>query len=212
VRIVNPLQGSRILPYTGKPRTPSEKVERLPNGRMLFRITKTAAQHVRDGGPPAVDMGNFEGGDAVLAAMDGIYRRTPNVAGGNIVTGWHDGNRRTVYAHLSDYNIPDVAAPLEAGAVIGWVGDTGTLVTGKHLHFEWWEDGKAVDPAQFLNGKGSIPTFVDVPASHRFYEEIEWCREHGIFFGSGDRFFPDEPMTREAGAALAFRLAALEDE
>ncbi len=205
MRIVNPVQGSRVLPYTGKPRTPAEKAERLPNGHYIFRITQTAESHKKAGGPFALDLGNHFCGDVVMAAMDGTYRRAPNTEGGNIIIGEHDGRLRTVYAHLSDYNIPNANVPLKAGAVIGWVGSTGTMARGCHLHYEVWENGRAVDPADFLN-IDDIPTFVDVPVDHQFYEAIEWCRENGILYGIGDHFYPDRTATRGQLAAAFYRM------
>ena len=38
---------------------------------------------------------------------------------------------------------------VSAGAPIAMVGNTGTLTTGDHLHFELWYNGEAIDPAKY---------------------------------------------------------------
>lgn len=200
MRFVNPVQGSSILPYTGAARTPAEKVERLANGHMLFRITQPFSAHKY-----AVDMGNNECGDVVLATLDGTYRRAPNQYGGNIIIGEHPNGWRTVYAHLSEYNIPNVRSDLSAGAVIGYVGTTGTQSTGCHLHYEMWDGDTALNPALYLN-RGDIPTYTDVPVSSPYYAAIEYARAAGLLVGvSGGRFGLGEPLTREQLAAVLYR-------
>ncbi len=52
----------------------------------------------------------------------------------------------TRYAHLDEINV-EVDQELKAGDVIGRIGATGRVTTGKHLHFEVIMDGKKVDPA-----------------------------------------------------------------
>jgi murein DD-endopeptidase MepM/ murein hydrolase activator NlpD len=99
-------------------------------------------------------------GTPVYAAMDGIVSRVEY--GGSF--GMHvyiehiavinDKFERwqTVYAHLEDGSVPEkikVGAIVEAGAVIGLVGNTGTS-TGPHLHFEILVEGEHVDPEKYL--------------------------------------------------------------
>ena len=38
-----------------------------------------------------------------------------------------------------------------AGEVIASVGNTGELTTGPHLHFELWDNGKPVDPSNYID-------------------------------------------------------------
>ena len=40
---------------------------------------------------------------------------------------------------------------VEAGEAIAMVGNTGTLSTGIHLHFELWYRGKPVNPQEYIN-------------------------------------------------------------
>lgn len=63
---------------------------------------------------------------------------------GKVVHIRHDGERTTVYAHLSriDVRVGDI---VRQGDAIGAVGSSG-LATGPHLHFEVRERGRPVDP------------------------------------------------------------------
>ena len=36
------------------------------------------------------------------------------------------------------------------GEAVGLVGNTGEWTSGPHLHFEWWVQGRAVDPRPWL--------------------------------------------------------------
>ena len=55
-----------------------------------------------------------------------------------------DGDRTTVYAHLSRIDVRE-GQSVQPGDNIGAVGSSG-LATGPHLHFEVREGGKPVDP------------------------------------------------------------------
>ena len=61
---------------------------------------------------------------------------------------YHNGTYSTRYAHLSSVAV-STGQYVTAGTVIGYEGDTGN-VTGPHLHFEVYENGTRVNPAQFL--------------------------------------------------------------
>lgn len=65
---------------------------------------------------------------------------------GNMVTIKHNAVYETEYKHLSSFAAGIRAgARVEMGQVIGYVGQTG-LATGPHLHFEFHEGGRYVDP------------------------------------------------------------------
>jgi murein DD-endopeptidase MepM/ murein hydrolase activator NlpD len=51
---------------------------------------------------------------------------------------------QTGYAHMSRI-IAKVGQKVRAGQLIGYVGSTG-LSTGPHLHFELFQNGRAVNP------------------------------------------------------------------
>jgi len=59
---------------------------------------------------------------------------------------------QTIYAHLQKDSVPEgifIGNIVEAGTVIGAVGNTGTS-TGPHLHFEILVEGENVDPEKYL--------------------------------------------------------------
>lgn len=70
---------------------------------------------------------------------------------GNVVWIDHPGRVMSVYAHLSDINLP-VGRSVENGELVGATGSTGT-VSGPHLHFEVWKGGRQVDPVVYLGGR-----------------------------------------------------------
>jgi len=63
---------------------------------------------------------------------------------GNYVKLDHGGGFATAYAHMSRVAVPN-GARVSAGQVIGYVGSTG-LSTGPHLHYELYQNGRAVNP------------------------------------------------------------------
>jgi septal ring factor EnvC (AmiA/AmiB activator) len=69
-------------------------------------------------------------------------------ARGNIVLMAHDGGYYTVYTHLADIYV-NVGQEVEAGEVIGTVGDTGSL-EGPKLHFEIWHNTENLNPELWL--------------------------------------------------------------
>jgi len=99
-------------------------------------------------------------GTPVYAAMDGIISKIGN--GGSFgvhvyidhiaVINNKAERWQTVYAHLEDGSVPEkiqVGGIIEAGTIIGSVGNTGTS-TGPHLHFEILVEGEHVDPEKYL--------------------------------------------------------------
>lgn len=92
-------------------------------------------------------------GTPVVAAADGQVIEANNYdswgySWGYYVLIYHNGTYSTRYAHLSSVAV-STGQYVTAGTVIGYEGDTGN-VTGPHLHFEVYENGTRVDPAQFL--------------------------------------------------------------
>lgn len=88
-------------------------------------------------------------GTPVVAAADGVVVFAGERRGyGYMVEIAHPDHRRTRYAHLSRLAaLPGEA--VDAAAVIGFVGSSGRS-TGPHLHFEYWIDGRAVDPLSYF--------------------------------------------------------------
>lgn len=62
----------------------------------------------------------------------------------------HPFNIISVYKHNASLNVGqgDAVVP---GQVIAVAGNTGTMTTGPHLHFELWSDGYALNPEEFID-------------------------------------------------------------
>lgn len=56
----------------------------------------------------------------------------------------------TFYKHNSRL-LKEVGSYVRAGEAIAVIGNTGENSTGPHLHFELWQNGKPLDPANYLN-------------------------------------------------------------
>ncbi|MGB9780087.1 M23 family metallopeptidase [Caldanaerobacter sp.] len=84
-------------------------------------------------------------GTEVKAALDGVVMlATEKEDLGKVIVLKHEGDVRTVYAHLSEIFVQE-GQKVKQKEVIGKSGDTGR-VTAPHLHFEVWENGQPVDP------------------------------------------------------------------
>lgn len=81
--------------------------------------------------------------------------------GSVIYSGWSDDSGYTIQIqHANDiisiykHNqklLKKVGDKVSAGEPVAIVGNTGTLTTGEHLHFELWYKGEAVDPTKYIN-------------------------------------------------------------
>lgn len=76
-------------------------------------------------------------------------------AGWTVETGYviyiqHDNNLVSVYKHNSEL-FKKVGDHVNAGEVIAFMGNTGELTTGPHLHFELWHKGTPLDPEQYID-------------------------------------------------------------
>lgn len=59
----------------------------------------------------------------------------------------HGYGYRTVYAHLSAYNVKK-RQKVKRGEVIGFLGNTGKS-TGPHLHYEVRKNNRTLDPVNY---------------------------------------------------------------
>ncbi len=99
---------------------------------------------------PAVDI-TAPANSMVMAVLDG----TVISAGWDDDTGYtiqvqHAGDIISIYRHNQKL-LKKAGDKVSAGSPIAVVGNTGTLSTGDHLHFELWYKGEAVDPAKYIN-------------------------------------------------------------
>ena len=62
----------------------------------------------------------------------------------------HPDNIVSVYKH-NDRLLKSVGDKVKAGTPIAQIGNTGSLSSGPHLHFELWYAGDAVDPESYIN-------------------------------------------------------------
>jgi murein DD-endopeptidase MepM/ murein hydrolase activator NlpD len=97
-------------------------------------------------------------GDPVHAVLQGVVITRGVVGGyGNLVCVRHSGQLTTCYAHLSRFGKWQINDTVAQGAIIGYVGSTGSS-TAPHLHFEVRlgpsSTSPAVNPAPYLDGAG----------------------------------------------------------
>lgn len=102
--------------------------------------------------------------DTIVAAEKGkVTKIVSNVKGRDVTKGYgnyvelqHGENIITRYCHLKYGSIKlKVGQIVEKSQEIGYMGDTG-YTFGAHLHFQVIENGKTVDPLQYLNDKKKI--------------------------------------------------------
>ena len=89
-------------------------------------------------------------GSVIHAVDDGtVVLASYTSDGGYVVNIQHPGNRNSVYKHNQSLLV-EVGDRVQAGDPIAVLGGTGTHSTGPHSHFEWWVEGTALDPVQWL--------------------------------------------------------------
>ncbi len=99
-------------------------------------------------------------GTPIRAVGDGIVTFAAwSGGGGNVIKVRHNSTYDTAYKHLSRFakGIRS-GARVTQGQTIGYVGSTG-LSTGPHLHFEFFVNGKFMDPLRYkFPGASPIPS------------------------------------------------------
>ena len=90
-------------------------------------------------------------GTEIYATGDGkiIQVKKSRRGYGNKLVVDHGFGYRTLYAHLSRFNVKR-GQKVKRGDVIGYVGNSG-LSTAPHLHYEVQQNGKKVNPLNFYN-------------------------------------------------------------
>ena len=92
----------------------------------------------------------------ILSATHGfVSRRGWNRLGGRIITVTGPGGQYHYYAHLEAWDLPDVGDWVEAGQVLGYVGNTGNAAgTPPHLHYGIYPmGGEPINPYPLLTGR-----------------------------------------------------------
>ena len=84
-------------------------------------------------------------GTPIRAVADAVVTRAGRSGGhGNFVKLDHTGPYESSYSHLSKIAVSQ-GQQVKQGQIIGYVGSTG-LATGPHLHYQFWVNGRYVDP------------------------------------------------------------------
>lgn len=87
---------------------------------------------------------------AVKAAADGyVFLADWTLETGNTIGIQHSNNTITFYKHNS-VNLTKAGTFVKAGEAVAIIGNTGTLSSGPHLHFELWHKGKPVDAVEYI--------------------------------------------------------------
>lgn len=86
----------------------------------------------------------------IKAVRDGVVFMSEFTSeNGNVVGIQHDNNLMTFYKHNAQL-LKKVGDRVKGGEAVAIIGNTGTLSSGPHLHFEIWHRGMVVDPTEYL--------------------------------------------------------------
>jgi murein DD-endopeptidase MepM/ murein hydrolase activator NlpD len=131
-------------------------------------------------------------GTPIRAAGNGriVHRGTRGGYGKTVIID-HGNNYKTLYAHMNDYRSgQSVGSRVRQGEIIGYVGMTG-LATGPHLHYEFHQRDKPVNPVTV-----ALPRANSLPRQHigdfrsataPLLAAIDTMRETQLAAGSGTR-------------------------
>ena len=88
--------------------------------------------------------------ESVLATLDGtVILSTYTADTGYVIQVQHNQDFVSVYKHCGSL-LKQAGDAVKAGEAIALVGNSGTLTTGPHLHFELWHKGRAVNPEKYI--------------------------------------------------------------
>lgn len=102
-----------------------------------------------------------ERGTPVRSSTEGIVTQVgTNRLGGLVVWVMGPGRQRHYYAHLDRYSDVEAGMRIEAGRVLGYVGNTGNAKgTPPHLHYGIYDMDGAINPYPMLKADPStVPT------------------------------------------------------
>jgi murein DD-endopeptidase MepM/ murein hydrolase activator NlpD len=112
-------------------------------------------------------------GTPVVAVADGVVEYAGWKGGyGRFIQVRHDRNHATRYGHLNRFAASvRSGARVKQGEKIGYVGHTG-LATGPHLHYEFVENGRSVNPLKTKNLPSDPIAQAQLPDFRRLVAEM----------------------------------------
>ena len=130
----------------------SRSTRKLPIEGMLFftPVKGVISQGYDPVSHPFVDI-TAPAGSLISAIADGtvIYDGWSDDTGYTIHI-QHSNDIISIYKH-NDKLLKKAGDKVKAGTPIALMGNTGSLSTGPHLHFELWHNGENLDPTQYIN-------------------------------------------------------------
>jgi murein DD-endopeptidase MepM/ murein hydrolase activator NlpD len=88
--------------------------------------------------------------EVVKATLDGtIIFASWTIETGNVIQIQHDNSVISVYKHCASL-LKKPGDIVKTGDAIAIVGNSGELTTGPHLHFEIWQNGKPLNPKDYM--------------------------------------------------------------
>ena len=130
----------------------SRSTRKLPIEGMLFftPVKGIISQGYDPVTHPFVDI-TAPAGSLISAIADGtvIYDGWSDDTGYTIHI-QHSNDIISIYKH-NDKLLKKAGDKVKAGTPIALMGNTGSLSTGPHLHFELWHNGENLDPTQYIN-------------------------------------------------------------
>lgn len=125
--------------------------EREINGLIFFRPTRgmISSPFDADNKHYGTDIAAKQN-ESVVATLDGtVILSTYTADTGYVIGLQHTRNFISFYKHCGSL-LKNTGDEVKAGEAIALVGNTGSLTTGPHLHFELWRKGRPVNPEKYI--------------------------------------------------------------